>query len=507
MGSNYGKGLYNQLMDVMAKLDALELEHKNDQKAIRALNSETASLRRENAILRDKVTRLQAENASLRDKCDRLQEENRLLHDDNERMKRILGNDSSNSSTPPSANPPWKAANAYNGRKRTAKKAGAQLGHKGGGLSKSDVERKIKDKTLSHSIIDIGDREKPYVTRYVLDLKVTATATEFRIHADENGKYEISSQMRGDVVYGDNIKAICAYLYSEGVMSIDRIGDFIRSLSGDAFALSAGSIYSFCSSFSEKCSEVCCTLKEKLLNAHEICTDATPVTNNGKMNYIRNFSTDDVVLYCCSEKKSLKALEALPVLGEFTGVLCHDHETAMYHFGTEHAECNVHLCRYLRKNTEETGNTWSRDMEGFLNGMNAMRQKLKDAGEDHILAEKLAEYTQRFDTIISRGKEQNKDTCGKIAKKEEKALLNRLVKYKSQHLLFLQDFHVHYSNNMSERDLRICKNREKMAGGFRTVGGIQMYCNIMSFIGTMKRKKENVLHSIAALMNGRLVNI
>lgn len=231
------------------------------------------------------------------------------------------------------------------------------------------------------------------------------------------------------------------------------------------------------------------------------------MTNNGKMNYIRNFSTDDVVLYCCSEKKSLKALEALPVLGEFTGVLCHDHETAMYHFGTEHAECNVHLCRYLRKNTEETGNTWSRDMEGFLNGMNAMRQKLKDAGEDHILAEKLAEYTQRFDTIISRGKEQNKDTCGKIAKKEEKALLNRLVKYKSQHLLFLQDFHVHYSNNMSERDLRICKNREKMAGGFRTVGGIQMYCNIMSFIGTMKRKKENVLHSIAALMNGRLVNI
>ena len=180
MGSSYGKGLYNQLMDVMAKLDALELEHKNDQKAIRALNSETAGLRRENAILRDKVTRLQAENASLRDKCDRLQEENRLLHDDNE----LLGNDSSSSSTPPSANPPWKAANAYNGRKTTAKKAGARPGHKGGGLSKSGVERKIKDKTLSHSVIDTGDREKPYVTRYVLDLKATATAAEFRIHAD-----------------------------------------------------------------------------------------------------------------------------------------------------------------------------------------------------------------------------------------------------------------------------------------------------------------------------------
>lgn len=35
------------------------------------------------------------------------------------------------------------------------------------------------------------------------------------------------------------------------------------------------------------------------------------------------------------------------------------HETALYHFGTDHAECNVHLIRYLCKNTEETGHEWS----------------------------------------------------------------------------------------------------------------------------------------------------
>lgn len=507
MGGNYEKGMFNQLVDLMAKLDAIEAEHKKDRKEIKALNSEITSLRKENASLKEKVAMLQGENAVLLDKCSRLEEENRLLRDDNERMKRILGNDSGNSSIPPSANPPWKAANTYNGRKTTKNKTGAQPGHKGAGLSKSDVEQKIRDKVLVHDVVDIGDKEKPYVTRYVLDLKVVATATEIRIHADGNGKYEIPNHLKGDVVYGDNIKAICAYLYSEGVVSIDRIGDFIRSLSGDVFTLSSGSIYSFCESFSEKCAAVCHTLEEKLLNAHEICTDATPVTNNGKMNYIRNFSTEDAVLYCCSKKKSLKALYGLPVLSKFTGVLCHDHETALYHFGTGHAECNVHLGRYLRKNTEETVNTWSRDMESFLNGMNSMRQKFMDAGESKIPEEKLAKYMARFDAIISQGYEQNETTRGKIAKKEEKTLLNRLVKYKTQHLLFMQDFRVHYSNNMSERDLRVCKNREKMAGGFRTDGGMQIYCNIMSFIGTMKRKKENILHSIAALMNGTLANI
>ena len=55
---------------------------------------------------------------------------------------------------------------------------------------------------------------------------------------------------------------------------------------------------------------------------------------------------------------------------------------------------------------------------------------------------------------------------------------------------------------MSEKDLRICKNREKMAGGFRNEKGRQMYCDIISFIETVKRKKKNIFESIKALMNG-----
>lgn len=41
------------------------------------------------------------------------------------------------------------------------------------------------------------------------------------------------------------------------------------------------------------------------------------------------------------------------------------YETSLYHFGTDYAECNVHIIRYLRKNTEETENTWSDDMITF----------------------------------------------------------------------------------------------------------------------------------------------
>lgn len=507
MGGNYEKGMYNQLMEVMAKLNAMELEHQKDRKEIKLLTAEVTSLRKENAILRGKVDKLQTENAVLIEKCEKLEKENQLLRDDNERMKRTLGNDCSNSSTPPSVEPPWKAPNTYNGRKTTKKKQGAQPGHKGSSLSKSDVEKKIADGDFVHEIKDIGDISRPYVTRYVLDLKIRAVATEIRIHASEEGKYEIPENLRSSVIYGDTVKAICAYLYGEGVVSIDRIEDFINALSGNVLGISAGSVYHFCSRFASTCSELTCILEQKLLDAHEICTDATPVTNNGKMNYIRNFSTEDVVLYCRAEKKDLDTLNSFPILNKFSGTFCHDHETALYHFGTGHAECNVHLCRYLRKNTEETGNPWSHKMECFLNGMNLMRKGRKEAGETGIPADKLESYSMRYDEIVAQGRSQNKATRGKLAKKEEKALLNRLEKYKANHLLFLYDFGVHYSNNMSEKDLRICKNREKMAGGFRTDDGMRMYCNIMSFIETIKRKKENILHNIAGLMNGTLAKI
>ena len=41
-----------------------------------------------------------------------------------------------------------------------------------------------------------------------------------------------------------------------------------------------------------------------------------------------------------------------------------------------------------------------------------------------------------------------------------------------------------------------------MAGGFRNEKGKQMYCNIMSFVETIKRKKLNIFQNIKSLIQG-----
>ncbi len=145
----------------------------------------------------------------------------------------------------------------------------------------------------------------------------------------------------------------------------------------------------------------------------------------------------------------------------------HDHETAMYHFGTGHGECNVHLLRYLKKNTEETGNSWSGKMSGLLSGINRARKEAMERGENRFRSEEVEKYKKEYREVLREGRQENKGTKHKYAKKEEKTLLNRLEKYKENHLLFVEDFRVPFDDNMSERDLRKAKNRQKMSGGFQ----------------------------------------
>lgn len=464
----------------MERLDTVEKESREE---IKKLNGEISGLKQENQHLR---------------------EENKLLRDDNARMKSILGNDSSNTSQPPSADRKGaRPASTYNGREKTGRKAGGQKGHRGTTLTRSAAEENILSGKCRHQVRTVGDPAvKTYVTRYEIDLDVTPVITEIHIYADGQGHYSIPDEYRSDVVYGTNVKAMAVALYSEGVMSNDRIAAFLNAVSGDGLNLSEGSVYHFCKSFSKKTETSIARLEEELLNQPVAATDATVITVNGKQEYIRNFSTAKSVLYRAMKDKTLDTMHKVRFLEKYTGILVHDHETALYHFGTGHGECNVHVIRYLRKNTEDTGNAWSGQMIKLLCEMNRARKAAAAGNAAFLEASVLAGYEKKYDDLIASGRGENKKTKHRYAKKDEKALLNRMEKYKQNHLLFLHDFRVPFDDNMSERDLRKAKNRQKMAGGFRKASGHEMYCNILTIIETLKRRKMAIFENIKLLFMG-----
>lgn len=480
MGGNYEKGMYNQLMEVMARLDAVEKDLHDEKRGHK-----------------DDVERLNA-------KIDDLTRENLLLKDDNARLRSIINNDSSNTSLPPSGDRKGgRPANTYNGRKKTGRKCGGQKGHKGAALTKAEVEEKINSGRCRHEIHSIGDISNcKYVTKYVVDLSVETLITEIRIYADGHGRFHIPAEYRSDVTYGENVKSLAVLLYSEGVMSNDRIAAFLNAAGNDGLGLSEGSVYAFCKKFAENSQTSILHLEEELLNRKVVATDATTVTVNGEQRYIRNFSIEKTVIYRAMKSKSVGALKNLRFLEKYAGILVHDHETALYHFGTDHAECNVHILRYLRKNTEETGNRWSGGMGALLCEMNSARKELIRQDIDSFSDKAIAGYTKRYNALIAEGREQNKKTRHKYAREDELALLNRMEKYSHNHLLFLHDFSIPFDDNISERDLRKAKNRQKMSGGFRKESGHEMYCSILSIIETIKKRKMRMLENIRKLFMG-----
>ena len=141
-------------------------------------------------------------------------------------------------------------------------------------------------------------------------------------------------------------------------------------------------------------------------------------------------------------------------------------------------------------------------MSDLLCKVNRERRKQKAEEKTCFPDEKIQEYEKQYRECLEEGKKENHSTKPKYAKKEEQTLLNRLEKYRENHLLFLKQFEVPFDNNMSERNLRKVKNRQKMAGGFRKEKGQKMYCRIMSIVETLKRRKMNLMAHIKQIFIG-----
>jgi len=72
-------------------------------------------------------------------------------------------------------------------------------------------------------------------------------------------------------------------------------------------------------------------------------------------------------------------------------------------------------------------------------------------------------------------------------------------------LLFMADFRVPFDNNQVERDLRILKVKQKISGCFRTEKGADEWCQVRSYVSTMKKQGLGVMETIRSVYAGTLI--
>jgi hypothetical protein len=329
--------------------------------------------------------------------------------------------------------------------------------------------------------------------------------------------------------YGNNLKSNIVLLSNEGVIANKRLAEIISGITRGGVNLSTGTIDSILNSFAEKLTTAgeLEAIKQDLLNGEVMNTDDTQMRTPERPDYgkdgnavpvyekakkksfratVRTHSNEKSTLFTVNPKKDMSGVERDGILPQYTGNLCHDHESKFYNYGKNNGTCGAHLCRELKGLKELSLIEWAEDMRVFVLSMNAYKNKDLAQGITFCDAEKLAFFESEYERIVKEGRTalalMEEGTFGY---QEFNAMLNRLSKHKDNYMLFMRDYKVPFTNNLAERDLRSEKTKEKISGLFRSWKGLENHAKTRSFISTLKKRGKDLFSSVRKIFNGEPV--
>jgi transposase len=249
-------------------------------------------------------------------------------------------------------------------------------------------------------------------------------------------------------------------------------------------------------------------LKPYLLKEHVLYFDETGTRCEKKLKWTHVVSSPQATLYHLHPQRGQAAMDAIGILPHFKGVAVHDELSSYSHYPeATHGLCNAHLLRELTFIHEVQKENWAKEMKELL--IRAKQEVAKHIAEGRLPEEKLDEIEEKYQQIISEGKEYHaslpalpKGKRGKQKQRSGKNLLDRLESKVSCVLRFMKDFSVEFTNNQSERDIRMIKVKEKISGCFRTHSGGENFCRIRSYISTSRKQGWNVLEALTSAIRG-----
>lgn len=291
-------------------------------------------------------------------------------------------------------------------------------------------------------------------------------------------------------------------------MSLDGIQSFIYNATNNQILTSKDSFFTWNKEIANKFINTEYEfIKEKLMNSLVLNVDESPIKINGQQYYLHNISDGLHILQYVTKHRSENDIDEFGFLKNYKGIIVHDHYSLYYNYCVDNAECNVHILRYLNAITQFTNHRWANELKKLLLEMKETKEFYLSKGKTKISDKAYKQFKKRYLVILSEAqKERKKDLSKNSYKKEEANLINRLIKYCDNHLLFLKKFFVPFSNNRAESDLRGIKVKQKI-GKFRSLEGATIYAVIKSCISTYQKNGINLYKAIMALLNNEPILI
>jgi hypothetical protein len=432
----------------------------------------------------------------------------------NQKLKSQMNRDHENSSTPSSAS--FSRKKITNNRERTGKTPGGQPGHEGRKRRWHEPMREIAIPAPAKYAKNPAYKQTGEIIRkQMVGVRISVVVDEYftpefihkasgrRVHA------EFPKGMVNEVSYCGSVKALAFMLNSYYNVSIDKTADLIADLTQGELRLSHGMICGLSREFSLKTEAEQKKAFADMLLSPVINTDFTSARVNGKKANVLVCSDGRNTLYLARENKGFKGIADSPI-EDYLFILVHDHDLTYYSYGSNHQECLDHILRYLKDSIQNEAHLkWSSLMRELVREMIHFRKHLDPEdgrNPNEIDPLKVADYDRRYDEILEIAKAEYEYEPPSDYYRNGFNLYARMEKYKENHVLFLYDRRVPYSNSLAERLLRIFRRKEHQAMTFRSFGGLEYLCHALGMIASLRGQGENLYNSIATIFEKPINN-
>lgn len=431
-------------------------------------------------------------------------------------LERQLGQNSNNSSKPPSSDGLRKKPNL----RQPGGKKGAPKGHPGHTLSFSETPDQVVVHQLvscSHCSASLENVKGTYERRQVFDLPAPRVfTTEHRAETaccPSCGVTQTASfpvNVKAPVQYGEGFAAWTVYLSNYHMLSLERIAQFFQDLTG--CRPSEATLLSQLDSTYHALAPAEAHIRNRLLSSYAIHCDETGARVNGKGQWIHTACNAGWTLLYAHKSRGGPAMDEMAILPHYSGHLVHDCYAAYFKekYAFRHVLCNAHLLRDCEEITQFDHHRWSAEMKTLLQ---ESWDITKEARADGVPLEEpvIRKVEQRYDEILERGQaEWSKDVIpvktgprGRKSKSKAANLGQRFLDYKAAVIGFLRDAQIPFDNNQAERDIRMVKVKTKVSGMFRTELGAQQFARARSFISTLRKQNLPILQSLSDALRGK----
>lgn len=404
-----------------------------------------------------------------------------------------------------------------NSRVSTGRKKGGQPGHKPTRMAvqdKSDHVIEIHVKAVPSGAQPVYDEcgNIRYYCAQVKDAKFVTEVNEYHFIPDENG-IELTAQTMNrfrinPVIYSNHLKSQVLYLQSKGVVSLNRLCTILNELSCKELNITEGSVVNWMREFDEQSTEYRGYVLEQILKSRLVHVDETGYRLNGQQAWIHVLCTDLYAYFIMTKKRKDREKGPLKLLENFMNILMHDHYKAYYDLECFHAECNAHILRSLQAGVDFDEITDCLKMIEFLRKALKRKDELIASGVREMSGAEYEELKKEYLEIIERALEkyepQYKDVPAKYIPEAIKTL-RRMKEYVNEHLLFLNDFDVAFTNNAAERQCRVVKAHKKISGQCQSIDTAGYLTSLLTVIQTANLQGINTLNLMDEILNGRWI--